>query len=106
MFRRADFKLGHSELEVSSYVPLSGEEKSNESIEVFGSANYVRFRTGRGGHTFGGVSRKAGNSDAIFYNWRKKYVGMMPSEIRRLAQLGDENVKLKRIVADLPLDKA
>lgn len=52
------------------------------------------------------VGRKAGISDATFYNWRMKYAGLMPSEIRRLRQLEDENAKLKRIVADLSLDKA
>ncbi|WP_108178603.1 IS3 family transposase [Phreatobacter oligotrophus] len=52
------------------------------------------------------VCRKAGISDATFYNWRKKYAGLMPSEMRRLRQLEEENAKLKRIVADLSLDKA
>ena len=52
------------------------------------------------------VCRKAGISEATFYNWRKKYAGLMPSEMRRLRQLEDENAKLKRIVADLSLDKA
>ena len=52
------------------------------------------------------VCRKAGISDATFYNWRKKYAGFMPSEMRRLRQLEEENAKLKRIVADLSLDKA
>ena len=52
------------------------------------------------------VCRKAGISDATFYNWRKKYAGLLPSEMRRLRQLEEENSKLKRIVADLSLDKA
>jgi putative transposase len=52
------------------------------------------------------VCRKAGISDATFYNWRKKYAGLMPSETKRLRQLEEENAKLKRIVADLSLDKA
>jgi putative transposase len=52
------------------------------------------------------VCRKAGISDATFYNWRKKYAGLMPSEMKRLRQLEDEKAKLKRIVADLSLDKA
>jgi putative transposase len=46
-----------------------------------------------------------GISDATFY-WRKKYAGLMPSEMKRLRQLEEENAKLKRIVADLSLDKA
>jgi len=51
------------------------------------------------------VCRKLGISDATFYNWRKKYGGLGPSELRRLRQLEEENTKLKRLVADLSLDK-
>lgn len=40
------------------------------------------------------------------YRWKKKYGGMGPGELRRLKQLEEENRKLKRIVADLSLDKA
>ena len=50
--------------------------------------------------------RKAGISEATYYNWRKKYGGLGPSELRRLKQLEEENGKLKRLVADLSLDKA
>ena len=46
-----------------------------------------------------------GISDATFYNWKKKYGGLGPSELRRLKQLEEENIKLKRLVADLSLDK-
>ncbi|OLP45937.1 Hin recombinase [Rhizobium oryziradicis] len=58
------------------------------------------------GTSVGDVCRKAGISDATFYNWRKKYAGLMPSEMKRLRQLEEENAKLKRIVADLSLNKA
>ena len=51
------------------------------------------------------VCRKMGISDATFYNWKKKYGGLGPSELRRLKQLEEENLKLKRLVADLSLDK-
>lgn len=51
------------------------------------------------------VCRKTGIAEATFYNWRKKYAGLMPSEMKRLKQLEDENNKLKRLVADLSLDK-
>jgi len=52
------------------------------------------------------VCRKAGISEATFYNWRKKYAGLMPSEMKRLKMLDEENGRLKRLVADLSLDKA
>lgn len=57
------------------------------------------------GATIGEVCRKAGTSEATFYVWRKKYAGLMPSEMKRLKQLEDENGRLKRIVADLTLDR-
>ena len=52
------------------------------------------------------VCRKAEISEETFYNWRQKYAGLLPSEMKRLRQLEDENSKLKRIVADLSLDRA
>lgn len=51
------------------------------------------------------VCRKMGISEATFYNWKKKYGGLGVSELRRLRQLEEENLKLKQIVADLSLDK-
>lgn len=51
------------------------------------------------------VVRKLGISEATFYNWKKKYGGMTVTELRRLKQLEDENARLKKIVADLSLDK-
>ena len=59
-----------------------------------------------GGTPVAEVCRKAGIAEATFYNWRKKYGGLMPSEMKRLKQLEEENGKLKRLVADLSLDKA
>ncbi|AKT02380.1 transposase [Yersinia frederiksenii] len=46
-----------------------------------------------------------GISEATFYNWKKKFGGMGVTELRRLRQLEDENQRLKRLVADLSLDK-
>ena len=51
------------------------------------------------------VCRKAGISQQTYYRWRKKYGTLMPSEMKRLKQLEEENVRLKRLVADLSLDK-
>ncbi len=52
------------------------------------------------------VCCKAGIAEATFYNWRKQYGGLMPSEMKRLKQLDEENARLKKLVADLSLDKA
>lgn len=53
-----------------------------------------------------GVCRKMGISDVTFYNWRTKYGGLGPSELRGTKQLEEESARLKRLVADLSLDKA
>ena len=53
----------------------------------------------------GEVVRKAGISERTFYRWKKKYAGLGVAEVRRLGQLEDENRRLKRMVADLSLDK-
>jgi putative transposase len=69
-------------------------------------------KQGTDGMPVADVCRKAGISQATYFNWKKtyfnwkkKYDGLLPSEMRRLKQLEDENSKLKRIVADLSLDK-
>ncbi|GJK67689.1 transposase [Klebsiella oxytoca] len=52
------------------------------------------------------VCRKLGISDATFYTWRKRFGGLSPSELKHLRQLEEENTRLKKLVADLSLDKA
>jgi putative transposase len=51
------------------------------------------------------ICRKAGISPATYFNWKKKFDGMTPPEMRRLKQLEDENGKLRKLVADLSLDR-
>lgn len=51
------------------------------------------------------ICRQYGISPATFYNWKKKYGGLGLSELRRLKQLETENARLKKLVADLSLDK-
>ena len=51
------------------------------------------------------LCRKHGMSDATFYKWKAKFSGLEVNEARRLRDLEDENRKLKRLVADLSLDK-
>ncbi len=51
------------------------------------------------------IIRKIGISEVTFYRWKKKYAGLGVAELRRLKQLEDENRRLKRMVADLSLDK-
>ncbi len=51
------------------------------------------------------VIRKMGISEQTFYRWKQKYGGMLPSDVRKLKQLEEENRQLKKLVADLSLDK-
>ncbi|AOZ49454.1 transposase [Chromobacterium vaccinii] len=62
-------------------------------------------RQAESGTTVAEVCRKMGVSEATFYNWKKQYGGLGVSELRRLKQLEEENARLKRMVADLSLDK-
>ena len=50
------------------------------------------------------ICREHGISDATFYNWKAKYGGMDVSELKRVKDLEDENLRLKRIVANLTLE--
>lgn len=58
-----------------------------------------------GGTPVGDVCRQVGVSEATFYIWKRKFAHLGVSELRRLRQLEDENGRLKRLVADLTLDK-
>ena len=50
--------------------------------------------------------RRVGISEQTFYRWKKQYVGLEVDQVRELKQLQEENSRLKRLVADLTLDKA
>ena len=52
------------------------------------------------------IVRKLGIAEQTFYRWKKQYGGLEPSQVRELKQLQEENAKLKKLVADLSLDKA
>ncbi len=62
-------------------------------------------REAESGTTVVEVCRKHGISQQSFYLWKKKYSGLGLSELRELRQLREENGKLKRLVADLSLDR-
>lgn len=58
------------------------------------------------GQTIAEICRKLGVPEQTFYRWKKKFGAMGVAEVRRLKQLEDENAKLKRLVAELSLDRA
>jgi len=51
------------------------------------------------------VCRQAGITEQTFYRWKKQYVGLEIDQVRQLKQLQEENARLKRLVAELSLDK-
>jgi putative transposase len=51
------------------------------------------------------VCRKLGISEQTCYRWKTRYGGMMPSDRKKMKQLEEENAKIKKLVADLSLDK-
>ena len=58
------------------------------------------------GVTLAVIWKKIGVSDCTYYHWRKEYGGMRVDQAHRLKELGQENYRLKRLVADLCLDNA
>lgn len=52
------------------------------------------------------VTRRLGISEVTFYRWKKQYQGMESDQVRELKVLQDENARLKKLVAELSLDKA
>jgi putative transposase len=76
-------------------------KKSKFSEEQIANA----LRQAESGTAIADVCRQLGISEATFYLWRKKFAHLGVSELRRLRSLEDENVRLKRVVADLTLDK-
>jgi putative transposase len=51
------------------------------------------------------ICRKVGISQATYYLWKRQYSGVGVSELRELRQLREENGRLKRLVADLSMDR-
>lgn len=65
----------------------------------------VILKQGEQGTPVAEICRKAGISQTTYFNWKKKYGGLLRDEMRRLKALEDENGWLKKIVADLTRDR-
>lgn len=77
---------------------MKGKRYSDEQITY-------ALRQAESGTAVAEICRQLGVSEASFYLWKKKYGKLGMTEIRELRQLRDENARLKRLVADLTLDK-
>ncbi len=58
------------------------------------------------GLPIGDLVRQVGISEQTYYRWKKQYSGLQSDQVRELKQLQDENARLKKLVAELSLDKA
>jgi putative transposase len=81
-----------------------GGAESDEGIEISDAQTAFILKPGADGMPVADICRKAEISQATYLNW-KKYDGLLPTEMRRLKQLEDENGKLRNVFADPRLDK-
>lgn len=72
--------------------------------QIIGKLREVEIVTAKGG-TVLDACRQIGVTEQTFYRWRKEYGGMKVDQARRLKELEHENLRLKKLVADLSLDK-
>jgi len=96
---RADSNIFMSPLSASMALGMTMNGAAGATLDS------MRAVLGFAGMPVADICRKAGISQATYFNWKKKYDGLLPDEMRRLKQLEDENGKLKKLVADLSLDR-
>jgi transposase-like protein len=98
--------LDRLKLEFSATFPWLEEERNRMKASKFTEAQKAFIlKQGEEGTPVAEICRKAGISQATYFNWKKRYGGLLPDEMRRLKALEDENGRLKKIVADLTLDR-
>ena len=96
----APLKLGHFELEFFALTSWLEEGEKDVKASKFSDAQKAFIlKQGDDGVPVAEICRKAGISQATYFNWKKKYAGLLPDEMRRLKALEDENNRLKKIVA-------
>jgi putative transposase len=79
--------------------------KANTPEQIIGKLRQAEIMLGQGA-TVTEVCRKIEVTEQTFYRWRKEYGGMRVDQAKRLKDLEIENSRLKKLVADLSLDKA
>ena len=78
--------------------------KINKAEQIIHTLRAIEVELSKG-RKIGDICRKLGFKQHQYYSWRKKYGGMKVVQARRLKELEVENAKLKKLVADLSLDK-
>ncbi|RLK29620.1 putative transposase [Cupriavidus plantarum] len=85
--------------------PGWGLGEAHETVQIYRKQIAYALRLAESGTPLADVCRQLGVSEATYYTWKKKYAEFGVSELRKLKQLEDENNRLRRLVADLTLDK-
>ena len=80
--------------------------KDDAQEESHGRADRGGIAAGEAGARVAEICRKVGISQATYYLWKRQYSGVGVSELRELRQLREENGRLKRIIADLSMDRS
>ena len=81
------------------------EDFLDETIPVYRPGDYLCPAASRARDAGGRDHPQDGHKRQTFYRWKKKCGGLMPSEVRKPRQVEEENTRLRRLVADLSLDK-
>jgi putative transposase len=91
-----------------SFGPTFSFEKEcgHETETVLSRADCLDSPAGRAGMAVGDIVRQLGISEQTFYRWKKQYAAMQVEGVRELKILQEENARLKKLVAELSLDKA
>jgi len=89
----------------STATVAASERRTMKASEFSDAQKAFILKQGADGIPVADICRKAGISQATYFNWKKKYDGLLPTEIRRLKLLEDENAKLRNLLADLSLDR-
>jgi transposase-like protein len=93
-------------LEFAAKFSWLGEERNRMKASKFTEAQKAFIlKRGEEGTPVAEICRKTGISQATYFNWTKRYGSLLPDEMRRLKALEEENARLKKIVADLTLDR-
>ncbi len=87
-------------------MPNLPKRGNDEALEIYRRASDLCAPSSGAGTAVEDICRSMGISQATFYIWKKKFGELDASEVRRLRQLEEENLKLKKLVADLTLDKS
>jgi putative transposase len=81
------------------------ERKTMKALKFSDAQKAFILKQGADGIPVADICRRARISPATYFKWKKKYDGLLPTEMKRLKQLEDENTKLRKLVADLSLDR-